>query len=264
MTDVIIRKAEREDLPSVLRLWRTVFGDEEAYIRSFLEALQDCGYAAIALQGSEAVSMTVVIRDLFLEDTPCSYLYAVATREEFRGCGLASRILHFCVEEEQRRGALIITAPAEPGLFHWYETSIGAKYILECRHETAKADDSAPLPVKKLEVCDYLAHRETILQDKPHLVAGEHYLRLVDILCSSYGGGLFLIGSSLAAVYPDEGNLHCQELLLSQDHEAQIISSLLRHFNSQTADYRLPGGGTRYLASRDPLPSGEWFGLLLD
>ena len=81
MTEFTIRITEMADRESIVSLWHEVFGDDEGYVRGFLDLLSSCGYTAAAFCGEELCSMTTVIRDLSMETAPCSYLYAVATRE---------------------------------------------------------------------------------------------------------------------------------------------------------------------------------------
>ena len=152
MTEFTIRITEMADRESIVSLWHEVFGDDEGYVRGFLDLLSSCGYTAAAFCGEELCSMTTVIRDLSMETAPCSYLYAVATRESYRGHHLASRVLDFCVENEQKNGRLVFTAPAEAGLFAWYDRTIGAEHIVSCRREHADyLPDAALLSIEKID-----------------------------------------------------------------------------------------------------------------
>ena len=151
MTEFTIRITEMADRESIVSLWHEVFGDDEGYVRGFLDLLSSCGYTAAAFCGEELCSMTTVIRDLSMETAPCSYLYAVATRESYRGHHLASRVLDFCVENEQKNGRLVFTAPAEAGLFAWYDRTIGAEHIVSCRREHADyLPDATLLSIEKI------------------------------------------------------------------------------------------------------------------
>lgn len=265
MTDITIRIAEPEDLEGVISLWHDVFGDDEEFIRVFLSALACCGYTAAAFQGKEICSITTVIRDLSMEDQPCSYLYAVATRNEYRGRHLASRILDFCRKTEEELGRLVFTAPAEPELFSWYEKTIHAKHIVSCRLNYAETQQETPLlSIEKIDAPSYGILRERILAGHPHVTAGSKYLHLTDILCTYYGGGLYRIGTSIAAVYPEEEMLHCQELLTGSDSEDAVVQTILHSFQAHRIKYRIPGSGTDYITAVSPFPHSEWFGLIMD
>lgn len=265
MTEFTIRITEMADRESIVSLWHEVFGDDEGYVRGFLDLLSSCGYTAAAFCGEELCSMTTVIRDLSMETAPCSYLYAVATRERYRGHHLASRVLDFCVENEQKNGRLVFTAPAEAGLFAWYDRTIGAEHIVSCRREHADyLPDAALLSIEKIDAGTYFGLREQILSSHPHVIAGKDYLRLTDCLCSYYGGGLYRIGASIAAVYPEEDTLRCQELLTGPDKEEDVIQTLLHTFRIRSIDYRTIGTGNDYIAAVSPFPRSDWFGLILD
>ncbi len=265
MTEITIRIIQAEDREAVVSLWHDVFGDDKEYIRDFLNLLSTCGYTAAAFCGEELCSMTTVIRDLSMETESCSYLYAVATREGYRSQQLASRVLDFCVKKEQKDGRLVFTAPAEDGLFAWYDRTIGAKHIVSCSKKHAGYLPEAPLlSIEKIDAVSYGSLREQILNNYPHIAAGQDYLRLTDCLCSYYGGGLYRIGASIAAVYPEGDTLRCQELLPGPDKEEDVVQTLLHTFRVRSIDYRTIGTGTDYIAAVSPFPRSDWFGLILD
>ena len=82
----------RRDLPALTRLWQACFGDTEAEVRAFWQALFDCTpvYLRRALDGSPAAMLCALPAELVGDDgdaVPAAYLYAVCTAPALRGRG---------------------------------------------------------------------------------------------------------------------------------------------------------------------------------
>lgn len=77
-------RAARRDLPALTRLWQACFGDTEAEVRAFWQALFDCTpvYLRRAPDGSPAAMLCALPAELVGDDgdaVPAAYLYAVCT-----------------------------------------------------------------------------------------------------------------------------------------------------------------------------------------
>ena len=85
-------RAARRDLPALTRLWQACFGDPEAEVRAFWQALFDCTpvYLRRAPDGSPAAMLCALPAELVGDDgdaVPAAYLYAVCTAPALRGRG---------------------------------------------------------------------------------------------------------------------------------------------------------------------------------
>ena len=85
-------RAARRDLPALTRLWQACFGDTEAEVRAFWQALFDCTpvYLRRAPDGSPAAMLCALPAELVGDDgdaVPAAYLYAVCTAPALRGRG---------------------------------------------------------------------------------------------------------------------------------------------------------------------------------
>ena len=105
---------------SLRRLWKTVFGDSDAFLDSFFSVAYSplrCEYYA---QDGEAVCALYWF-DCGYEGGRLAYIYAVATHPDHRGQGLASRLLqqtHTHLKQQGYAGAVLKPAA---GLFPFYE-----------------------------------------------------------------------------------------------------------------------------------------------
>ncbi len=130
------RKAQRQDTPALLLLWRQVFGDDDAFILRCLDIFAGPGqvYVAAEQDGLDAMLLAV----------PCeagarqgAYLYALATRPQKRGAGVMSGLMQYAEQAEQTAGAqFAVLIPANDGLYPFYrrrgyETAVCLRQI--CR-----------------------------------------------------------------------------------------------------------------------------------
>ena len=110
-----------QDGEQILKIWQTCFGDEETYIRFYLEHRMTEDNMLVIYQDGRAVSMASFLPAQYLcngEYLDARYVYAVATLPEYRGRGYAGRILAFA---QKKYGVPLLLAPAEESLVSYYE-----------------------------------------------------------------------------------------------------------------------------------------------
>ena len=119
-------RAARRDLPALTRLWQACFGDTEAEVRAFWQALFDCTpvYLRRAPDGSPAAMLCALPAELVGDDgdaVPAAYLYAVCTAPALRGRGHCRLLLQEAEQDlakQDVRAAVLV--PAEESLFGFY------------------------------------------------------------------------------------------------------------------------------------------------
>ena len=130
-------RAARRDLPALTRLWQTCFGDTEAEVRAFWQALFDCTpvYLRRAPDGSPAAMLCALPAELVGDDgdaVPAAYLYAVCTAPALRGRGHCRLLLQEAEQdlaEQDVRAAVLV--PAEESLFGFY-ARFGYRTVFTC------------------------------------------------------------------------------------------------------------------------------------
>lgn len=137
-------RAARRDLPALTRLWQACFGDTEAEVRAFWQALFDCTpvYLRRAPDGSPAAMLCALPAELVGDDgdaVPAAYLYAVCTapgpaRARPLPPALAGGGAGPCKAGRPRR----VLVPAEESLFGFY-ARFGYRTVFTCRTETVPA-----------------------------------------------------------------------------------------------------------------------------
>lgn len=184
------RLAQQSDFSGITALWQEAFGDTEVEIRQFFAAFPHCRSYVTQVQG-KIVSMVHALPQELVPAGPAAYLYAVATARTHRGRGLCRSLMAFAEQDLKRRGfSCCVLAPAEPGLFAYYET-LG--------YETAFYRQRTPFPGGRcIDPEDYLARREQLLTGM-HMRYDHSTLRYA---ARCYGLRFYATHTGIAAVGP--------------------------------------------------------------
>ncbi len=121
----MIRFMTPSDAARIVPLWQACFGDDENYIRYFLQHAPSTNRGLLAEEDGRAVSMLFLLPgalELDGQRLPASYVYAVATAEDFRGRGLAAELIRHsaAITREEGQAALCLF-PATERLYRYYE-----------------------------------------------------------------------------------------------------------------------------------------------
>ena len=189
-------RAARRDLPALTRLWQACFGDTEAEVRAFWQALFDCTpvYLRRAPDGSPAAMLCALPAELVGDDgdaVPAAYLYAVCTAPALRGRGHCRLLLQEAEQdlaEQDVRAAVLV--PAEESLFGFY-ARFGYRTVFTCRTETVPAA-RGDCSITPLTPDGWQSLRELQLYDS-HLSYPPELLRWQETISRSSGAGLYRI-----------------------------------------------------------------------
>ncbi len=120
----------------------------------------------------------------------CSYLYALGTPEQHRGCGYGGRtIWRSGVEGYLRGNDFVCFVPASESLRRWYQNILGTRSVFFHRCITLDAPAPVTGSVSPIAPEDYLRQREAFLTGRPHIEAPEKAFKLQQTYCELYGGG---------------------------------------------------------------------------
>ena len=102
------------------KLWKTVFGDTDAFLDSFFTIAYSPDRCKYYAQDGEAICALYWF-DCSYEGGKLAYIYAVATHPDHRGKGLASRLLEETHAHLQALGYAGTVLKPAAGLFPFYE-----------------------------------------------------------------------------------------------------------------------------------------------
>lgn len=257
MTDFSIRPYRAGDIPALTALWERSFGDERALIEAFFRLLPHMGIGVAAVREESVIGAAYAVTGLELvrpgeDPVPCGYIYAVAVEEQYRRLG-AGRALTLAAAElaKERGAALICTLPAEGSLYTWYADILGVTRALD--RQLTRVEAGPSLPCAALSTGDYMARREALLGDQPHLRLSAPTLDFQRSLCEVYGGGFFACGGGIAAAYRDGDRCLIRELIVPNGADRQAlaaaIAAALGAGGALLHSPAAPGEGSPYIAA---------------
>ena len=256
-------RAARRDLPALTRLWQACFGDTEAEVRAFWQALFDCTpvYLRRAPDSSPAAMLCALPAELVGDDgdaVPAAYLYAVCTAPALRGRGHCRLLLQEAEQDlakQDVRAAVLV--PAEESLFGFY-ARFGYRTVFTCRTETVPAA-RGDCSITPLTPDGWQSLRELQLYDS-HLSYPPELLRWQETISRSSGAGLYRIETGdavcCAAAERDGETLLVRELLPDCPEAAAALADKL---GCREASFRTAGGMAKSLDGT-PLPQRAYLG----
>jgi len=251
---MIIKIPETQDLGALKSLWQEAFGDTEAFIEGFFRtafAPERCRMAA--------ADMPVAVLywfDCQWQGRKIAYIYAVATRKDYRGRGICGSLMEAAHKELTHMGyAGALLVPAEKHLFDFY----GKMDYRPCCPVTVcnKVAAGEPAALQKIGERDYASARRAYLPDGS-VEQDATAVSYLGTYCDFYAGDQVLFSAAR-----DKNCVYFQEFL----GDTRKIPGIITALNAETGRYRKFGGDTsltmyRSLDGDDRLPA--YFGIPLD
>lgn len=257
-------------------LWCGVFGDAPEYVDAFYDHFGDdiMGYAMVDETGRVCSALTCHLCGSY-RGKPVYVSYAICTREDMRGLGLARELTAFVRDEVSAAGGISLLSPAEPSLVSFYEGLgyephffAGQRAVMSPDFDMEEYDDfdefdldiegadptpfRAEIDMQVLSREQYNIYREAFLSGQPHIEPDETMLGLIEAETMD-GRGLYSInrGDAICAVGSvGPMDVVVTELILnpvlqelSFDIDAEIAGMIAKHFGAAETVYITPGAG---------------------
>ncbi len=124
--------ANYNDIDELKLLWGECFSDTQEFIDNYFGSLFESCDVIVARENGKIVSMATLHKVEYVKkgkSKPCGYVYAVATRPEYRGQGYFKKVMSFAKKEAKKRGFIgLVTVPATQELVKLYK-KIGYKTV---------------------------------------------------------------------------------------------------------------------------------------
>ena len=257
-------------------LWCEVFGDTAAYVDAFYENFCDDikGYVLTDENGTVCSALTCHLCGTYMERA-VYVSYAVCTREDMRGQGLAAGLISFVRDKVTDEGGISIVSPAEPSLIPYYEDLgyephffAAERAVMSPEFDFEEYDDfdefdldikgadptpfRAQIDLQRIPAEKYNIYREAFLAGQPHIEPSNEMLSLIEAETVN-GGGLYSInrGDAICAIsYVDPAKVVVTELILnpvlkelSLDIDTEIASMTAKNFEAAETLFTTPGYG---------------------
>lgn len=168
---MIIDAPKLSQIPLCRALWKTVFGDSDAFLDRFFSTAFSADRARCITENGDVVAALYWF-DCTYGGERVAYIYAVATSPAHRGRGLCTRLMtdtHAHLKRSGYRGVLL--SPADDGLFRFYRR-FGYETTCYIRKFSVKAN-GAPLLLRRVDADEYARLRRALLPEGGVLQEGE-------------------------------------------------------------------------------------------
>jgi len=169
------RPSRKGDENALKALWREVFGDTDEYIDAFFQNVYQPGMASVIEEDG-----TVVAAAYAVPFGAVRYIFAVATKPEYRGRGYG-------------RAVVFAATGGEPAYLCPASATLRCWYALTMRARTVSYRSSVPLPAvrRKITAEEFRARREVWLDGIPHAKYSDGILKLFSVtgefFCGEHG-----------------------------------------------------------------------------
>lgn len=256
---MIIDKPAAGQISGLWDLWREAFGDSG----EFLEAFFDTAYSperCLCAAEDARVAAAVYWFDCTVRGKKVAYVYALATALEYRGRGIAHRLmdtLHRTLEQRNYEGVVLV--PGTPGLQNFY----GSMGYYHCCSVTEFVCTGAAEEVQLRRVTpeEYAQQRRDILAllEPDAVIQENENLAFLATQAELYSGQNFLL-----AACNDADTLVGIELL----GDPQTAPGIVRALGYTKGTFRTRGPGKPFAMYRplsgSTLPAPTYFGLAFD
>jgi len=240
-----IEQPDASRISGLRSLWQEAFGDTEAFLDTFWTTAYAPERCRVVTAGWE-VAAALYWFDCECRGEKVAYVYAVATRELYRGQGLSHRLLedtHKHLAEQGYQGVILV--PGSESLFRFYEgqgyvacgaiqevfVTAGAELVAASLERSSSTGGTRAL--REVDAAEFAMLRKAYLPEGSVIQEGEN-LAFLQTQAKFYAGDGFV----LAAVEEGE-SLFGIELLGDTETASVILSEL----GCREGTFRMPGEG---------------------
>ena len=158
---MIIKRPEISHVPALKAIFAEAFGESEEFLDLFYSKAFSSERALAVFDADEPLS-AIYWFDVEYHGKRAAYLYALATKREARGRGLAKMLmeeLHALLKDMKYSASILV--PATPELFCYYR---GIGYLDACGiGEQVCVSDGTSIFLEQIDLSSYLARRRELL-----------------------------------------------------------------------------------------------------
>lgn len=236
-------------------LWKTAFGDTDAFLDSFFRTAYAGDRCRCVLENDEITAILYWI-DCTVKDQKLAYIYAVVTHPDHRGKGLCRMLMedtHSLLHSRGYSGALLV--PQQEGLRKMY-AGMGYRNFGSLTAFSCEASGS-PVPLWSIGPPEFASLRRKMLPEDAVIQEGAGLAFLAEQL-QFYAGYGFLF-----AAYGENGTLSIPEFL----GEKTAMPGILKALNYPRGKFRIPGENTPFAMFHsldDSAITPSYFGFAFD
>lgn len=232
-----MRYAANGDVNSVKELYAASFDEKPEAIELFFKRIFKAENCYIAIDRGELIAMVHMIPTT-INGRHARYLYAAATKEEFRGMGIMNGLvkaaLSICAPE------ICVTLPADDHLYDYYRRfkfkSLEINTAVLTRDEAEQL--AKPFEEQELIVDSYCGIRNRVLKDN-FLFWNNNHIDYAFDYYALYGAEVIKSNFGYAIAIEENGACEVLEFICADGNSPYLLTELLKRFDCESYKIRL-------------------------
>ena len=232
-----MRYASKEDIDSLKELYLSSFEEKPEAIELFFKRIFAPENCFIAVDKDELISMVHMLPTT-VNGRNARYLYAAATKEEFRGAGIMDGLVKAALSVYAPE--ICVTLPADEHLYDYYKR-FGFKPLEIAVAELSRTEVEAiakPFEDQELVVENYCGIRNRVLKNN-FLFWNNNHINYAFEYNAFYGAQVIKSNFGYAIAYEENGVCEVSEFICADDNSPYLLSVLLNSFKCNSFRFRL-------------------------
>lgn len=249
----MIQFAEESMRNELKNLWKECFGDSNQYIELYFSGYDITRHMLVFIDGEHPISMLSLLPMTVVTQAgimPARYIYAVATKESYRGRGISTKMLEYAHKYLAEQGVkLSVLVPATTPLYNFYsKRGFTAEFYsgqaLVERSQIQKFDGS--FVITDTTVKEFMQIRERAFAGRTMFVRWDGDALDYRMAETTFNGGETLtiaIGDhahAVAVCYNHGGSVLIKELALDGMTVETALAVLQQKYDADEYQLRLP------------------------
>lgn len=238
----MLRKANNNDLPQIIKLWNVSFPEDENFTKWFFENYFNIEYTIVYEDNGVVVSMLQMLPHEIKNLGKVSYIFGACTLPEYRGKGIMAELIAYSEKLDRQNGAKAsILIPQEESLFNFYarfgyephfyisQKEFLKQYKLKHQYTFSECSDNDIKALNALYV--------NTISNTDYLIRDEHYWKAQIKMFEELNGNVFCLKNEnnlLGYAFVWSGSdIGVQELVgVNEEVEKILANEIMEHYNT--------------------------------
>lgn len=232
-----LRISREDDINSLKELFLDAFGENNDALDLFFKRIFKPEICYVCYDGDELIAMVYIIPTT-INSRKAGYLYAAATKDEFRGAGVMKGLIHYALSITAQE--VCVTLPASDSLYDYY-SKLGFSQLTSNvaelnRDELEKL--AKPFELSELVVGGYCGIRNRVLKDN-FLFWNNNFINYAFEYNALYGAKIIKNNFGYAVAYDEGEYCYVSEFICDDKNAPYMLTELLSEFDNKIFRFHL-------------------------
>ena len=232
-----MRYSAEDDVNSLKELYLESFDEKPEAVELYFNKIFKPENCYTAFDGGELIAMVHMLPTM-INGRQARYLYAAATKREFRGLGIMDGLIKAALSVYSPE--VCVTLPASKSLYDYYKRfdfkPLEVNIAEFSRQELEAMAES--FEEQELAVENYCGIRSRVLKDN-FLFWNNNHINFAFDYNALYGAEIIKSNFGYAVAYEENGVCEVSEFICADENSPFLISLILSKFNSEKFRIRL-------------------------